>query len=558
MKKKVLSNRIFIRGMVVICLFLFTGFIPGAVKAKEVSVTTENGAVLLFEKDGKSYTFSGLKKQAEEIMIPDTVKGVSVKQLDFDSEKTYTKVKHIHIPATVTDMSPLLLDKDSNNPFEKFPNLERITVGEGNSYFSVVNDVLLLNKSGALYAVAPGAKGKVTIPAEVKDVVGATSTTYMAFRDLTAVTEFEVEAGNPTWKSVDGILYSKDGKTLVRYPVQKSGKGFSVPKGVKTIGFTAFEGVKTLQKVTMPDTVKKIEDMAFYKASVTEVKLNQNLRSLGQLAFAKSKLKLLKLPEGLREAEIGSIPVHKLVIPENLGNVTIENDYTYENVIMADIIVIKNPMLAIYNWDTDDYSSIWTGKTVYAYKGSESYEDAKRISKYAKKFKLKRLKGKTFKPVPKETGKVDTSWYSKKKKHFTLTTPAQLAGLSKLSFKTNFYGKTIKLGKNLDMKGYNNFCPIQSFRGCFNGNGKTIKNLKIYQREEMVGLFDYINDEEGGKVKNLKVRGKITGGNYTGGIVGYNYHGASIKNCSFSGKVRGYGYHGKIYGNSQEEKELKN
>ncbi len=538
-----LRSRVFVIYLLFLTVFIFGK--SGEVKAKEVKVTTENGAVLLFERSDGICTFSGIGKQKAEIIIPETVKnGTPVISLNFNLEKEYKKVTHIHIPSTATKIEDFE-DEGSGNIFKAFPNLERITVGEKNTYFVSGDEKLLLDANGKLWAVAPGAKGKVTIPATVTEMEKT------ALSNLTAVSEFEVQAGNVEYQSVNGVLYSKDGKTLLRYPVKKAGKDFSIPKGVKTVGKSAFADVKILEKVIMPNSTRKIDRKAFYHASVTNVKLNKNLRVLEELAFYKSKLKSIKFPEGLREAEIGSIPVHKLVLPKNLGDVTAEMDYNYAGII-ADVIVVKNPALNLEDlevWDCQD--SNLTKKVIYAYKGSAAYMNFKDRNDV----RLKRLKGKTFKPVPKATGKVDTSWYSKKKKHFTLKTPAQLAGLSKLSEKTGFAGKTIKLGKNLNMKGYKNFTPIQSFEGCFDGNGKTIKNLRINQREEMVGLFSYVEDMKGVKVKNLKVQGKVTGGNYTGGIVGYNYRGKRIENCSFSGQVKGYGYYGKVYGNNQQDKE---
>ena len=43
----------------------------------------------------------------------------------------------------------------------------------------------------------------------------------------------------------------------------------------------------------------------------------------------------------------------------------------------------------------------------------------------------------------------DTSWYDAAKSEFTLTTAAQLYGLSSLSSGNNFSGKTIKLGADI-------------------------------------------------------------------------------------------------------------
>ena len=48
--------------------------------------------------------------------------------------------------------------------------------------------------------------------------------------------QIEVEDGNDTYLSEDGILFSKDKTTLLKYPVGKSDKAYSIPRSVKTIG----------------------------------------------------------------------------------------------------------------------------------------------------------------------------------------------------------------------------------------------------------------------------------------------------------------------------------
>lgn len=57
----------------------------------------------------------------------------------------------------------------------------------------------------------------------------------------------EVDSGNPVYSSVDGVLFSKDGTTLLRYPPEKKEDGSSslllhyvIPDGVQKVGTRAF------------------------------------------------------------------------------------------------------------------------------------------------------------------------------------------------------------------------------------------------------------------------------------------------------------------------------
>lgn len=69
-------------------------------------------------------------------------------------------------------------------------------------------------------------------------------------------------AGNANYSSIDGIVYSADGTTLIMCPMGKMGE-VSIPNGVTTIGEYAFGYCKYVTKVTIPNSVTTIEDLAF-------------------------------------------------------------------------------------------------------------------------------------------------------------------------------------------------------------------------------------------------------------------------------------------------------
>jgi len=75
------------------------------------------------------------------------------------------------------------------------------------------------------------------------------------FTSGVGLTEIRVNASNPNYKSVDGILYNITGTTLIEYPQAKSGATFTIPTGVTTIGFYAFSCAKFLEIVNIPDGV---------------------------------------------------------------------------------------------------------------------------------------------------------------------------------------------------------------------------------------------------------------------------------------------------------------
>jgi hypothetical protein len=72
-----------------------------------------------------------------------------------------------------------------------------------------------------------------------------------------------VNAANPNYSSQDGVLFSKDMTILEACPCGKD-DAYTVPNMVTTIGFSAFEGCKKLQRIELPSSIDSIADYAFY------------------------------------------------------------------------------------------------------------------------------------------------------------------------------------------------------------------------------------------------------------------------------------------------------
>ena len=95
-----------------------------------------------------------------------------------------------------------------------------------------------------------------------------------------------VSSSNKYFSSIDGVLYSKDKKTLIAYPEGK-GSSYSIPNGVTSIGDGAFYFQDELSSVTIPNSVTSIGDDAFYSCSgLTSVTIPGSVTSIGGSAFS--------------------------------------------------------------------------------------------------------------------------------------------------------------------------------------------------------------------------------------------------------------------------------
>lgn len=154
----------------------------------------------------------------------------------------------------------------------------------------------------------------------------------------------------------------------------------------------------------------------------------------------------------------------------------------------------------------------------------------------------------------------DVPEYDEGTKTWTITKASELAwvaasvngtiGVNTKSAATshNFKGETIKLSADIDLEN-KPWTPIGTvlgesrytygFAGTFDGNGKTIKNLKV-DHADCAGLFGNMC---GGTIKNLTIDGfDLNSDHYAGAILGWGETGANsivIENCkALNGKIK--------------------
>ncbi len=84
-----------------------------------------------------------------------------------------------------------------------------------------------------------------------------------ALRDCRALKTVAVEDGSESFSVIDGILFNKEGDTLLLAPGGRKLTEYTVPARVKTIGRRAFADCTALRKIVIPATVENVGDEAF-------------------------------------------------------------------------------------------------------------------------------------------------------------------------------------------------------------------------------------------------------------------------------------------------------
>ncbi len=139
-----------------------------------------------------------------------------------------------------------------------------------------------------------------------KDVKYIDETSFFYCKELKAI---EVDEANEYYTSVDGVLYTKDMKKLLVYPIMKENKTgkYAIPEGVERIGKCAFYKNEAVTEITLPATLKEIGDMAFFKCeNLSLVTLPDGLVKIGSDAFSycQEMKPVMFIPDSVKE--IGS------------------------------------------------------------------------------------------------------------------------------------------------------------------------------------------------------------------------------------------------------------
>ncbi len=123
---------------------------------------------------------------------------------------------------------------------------------------------------------------QVTLPVMLK-TLGAG-----VFSGCGALEKLTVPEPAAYYKSVDGVLFSKNGKELLLYPEGRPDKSYTVPEGVERIAVGAFAGAAKLKRLYLPASLESLEPASFTGAPLEYVRLPRGIRRLPPGVFAQS------------------------------------------------------------------------------------------------------------------------------------------------------------------------------------------------------------------------------------------------------------------------------
>lgn len=171
--------------------------------------------------DGKAAITAVDKSISGDIIIPSTLGGYPVESIGNEVFRDCSKLTSVVIPESVKSIG--------YSNFTYCDSLEQITI-PGELEFEYGNEVFGTNQ----------------------------------FYKCTKLKEIKVSGNSTKYSADNGILFSKDGKTLIAYPPGKQDISYTVPSNVEKIGISAFESCNNLRAIIIPEGVVSIDSMSLW------------------------------------------------------------------------------------------------------------------------------------------------------------------------------------------------------------------------------------------------------------------------------------------------------
>ena len=178
----------------------------------------------------------------EEIILPDSVEYISKGAFAYSFD-----LKKLHIGPNV---------KEIGDGAFYATKIAEIDLDEENEYFEY-KDGLFINKQEKKLLTYDHAlyEKEITIPDYIREIDKETL-------DGSRLETINVDEDNKDYSSINGCLYSKDGRTLYKVPEGMQQEDFEFAEGVEVLEQHSMRDNVFLDKIYIPDTVKSIEMFA--------------------------------------------------------------------------------------------------------------------------------------------------------------------------------------------------------------------------------------------------------------------------------------------------------
>lgn len=198
-------------------------------------------------------------------------------------------------------------------------NLQMINVLQDCENYTSIDGVLLSKDAKTLYEYPNGRKGSITLPESVKNIASYMIFAYSGREDLTT--------------TEDGVMYLGNILLSAR---NTSGDTLTILQGTKYIAGSAFSSNSKYAKVIVPESVTSVGEYAFYYTPF-EIEFAEecNIEYVAQCAFKQSKIQSINLPKAEfigKEAFAKCKFIKEIILGTGNGSIkTTIGDYAFQN-----------------------------------------------------------------------------------------------------------------------------------------------------------------------------------------------------------------------------------
>ncbi len=213
----------------------------------------------------------------------------------------------LEIPSVVTSgENSYKVYSIGNDAFQRCSNLTSITIPEGvtsigDNAFDGCSGLTSISLPSTLTSIGQHAFDDCSSLTSITIPEGVTSIGNRAFSDCSGLEAF-YGTGNSYYTIDDNrALIVDGGETLLAYAPGNTKTSYLIPKGVTSIGNSAFYRCSSLTEIIIPERVTSIGDFAFYRcSSLASVTIPEGVTSIGyQTFFYCSNLTKITIPEGV-------------------------------------------------------------------------------------------------------------------------------------------------------------------------------------------------------------------------------------------------------------------
>ena len=262
-------------------------------------ILPNNKMEYVINEDGTTCTVTGFHNQYIAVLrIPENIDGYTVTAIAPHAFENF-EMETVYLPSTIETIGEFAFDhceklekvKGIENctslkriesfTFASCTNLREIKLPESVVYigkvaFSGCYSLQSLSIPHNVITIDMGAFGVCYRVKQIEIPASTINIGERVFEGCFSLDTILVDEQNEYWCAEDGVLYSKDMKTLHTYPCGKTDINYTIPDGVKSIKSYAFAYNSSLESITIPASVAKIGEYIIDGTSLdaSTVKLN--------------------------------------------------------------------------------------------------------------------------------------------------------------------------------------------------------------------------------------------------------------------------------------------